>query len=328
MNVYAISFIAAGNYDDCENILLMIENRPPRSHLEDMWNERMSYRNGVTAGELGAKDDFYEFRGNKWRRKGSVNLSVDQRSPTGNESDYSDEETKTSKSGKSKFLLDNEQPSELLRETAYETVRLELGEPEGTGPGAEAENDGSDANGDNSMSSREMSSEVNYIVNPAGLASLLESISFQTSDIDLLLTLYSLIDKRGLKSVDIRDVLLSFLVVCSASVSACLRSAFRLYDRARSTVMGKDAMIHVLGTLSRACSYFGDRGLSQSQVVDLVDSLFTMAGKLEGCISYEDYHDLIVKHPIVEMMLSIQFQGPVRDKILDEEKIYALDIIV
>jgi Ca2+-binding EF-hand superfamily protein len=165
-----------------------------------------------------------------------------------------------------------------------------------------------------------------FFVTPSRLARMLESRNFIDSDIDLMLTLFSLIDKRGYKLLDIRDVFISFLVVVSKSVKECVLSALRMYDRENSTVIEKDTMVHVMSLLNNACTYFGDRGLLQAQVVDLVDSLFTMAGKVDGYISYIDYQDIISQHPIVEMLLSHQYQGPVRDKILDEEKIELLDI--
>ena len=45
---------------------------------------------------------------------------------------------------------------------------------------------------------------------------------------------------------------------------------------------------------------------------DEVDRLF---------IPYREYIDLIVEHPVVEMMLSVQYQGTVKNKMMSQEGI-------
>jgi hypothetical protein len=53
----------------------------------------------------------------------------------------------------------------------------------------------------------------------------------------------------------------------------------------------------------------GDKKLLDSQVGDLVDSIFTLAGKLDGDLSAEETYELLISHPILEMFISMQFQG-------------------
>ena len=47
--------------------------------------------------------------------------------------------------------------------------------------------------------------------------------------------------------------------------------------------------------------------------------MYTTAGKIDGHINYTEYIELIAEHPIVEMLLTPQYQGLARDKVFDEE---------
>ena len=74
--------------------------------------------------------------------------------------------------------------------------------------------------------------------------------------------------------------------------------------------------------------YVGDRPLDSAYVMDLVDSVYTTAGKIDGHINYTEYIELIAEHPIVEMLLTPQYQGLARDKVFDEETLMGVDVEV
>ena len=156
--------------------------------------------------------------------------------------------------------------------------------------------------------------------------------------------------------VDIRDVFISILVVISKSVKECIDAAFLLYNRGNNLtriktvgsststsdenidrkMVSNKSLFHILSLLNISCSYFSDKYLEQSQVEDLVDSVFATSsssssslastspsksshtsvsenGKIKSLNFYE-FSDVIVLHPLLEMMISIQFQGPLKDK--------------
>ena len=160
--------------------------------------------------------------------------------------------------------------------------------------------------------------------------------------------------------VDIRDVFISILVVISKSVKECIDAAFLLYNRGNNLtriktvgsststsdenidrkMVSNKSLFHILSLLNISCSYFSDKYLEQSQVEDLVDSVFATSsssssssssslastspsksshtsvsenGKIKRLNFYE-FSDVIVLHPLLEMMISIQFQGPLKDK--------------
>ena len=101
-------------------------------------------------------------------------------------------------------------------------------------------------------------------------------------------------------------------------------------------MVSNKSLFHILSLLNISCSYFSDKYLEQSQVEDLVDSVFATSsssssslastfpsksshtsvsenGKIKRLNFYE-FSDVIVLHPLLEMMISIQFQGPLKDK--------------
>ena len=53
--------------------------------------------------------------------------------------------------------------------------------------------------------------------------------------------------------------------------------------------------------------------------VSLTDSTEEEVDRL--FIPYREYIDLIVEHPVVEMMLSVQYQGTVKNKMMSQEGI-------
>ena len=58
---------------------------------------------------------------------------------------------------------------------------------------------------------------------------------------------------------------------------------------------------------------------------DFVDSIYTSAGKINGCIYYPNFIEYISTHPLMEMFLSPQFQGSMREKMFSHEEIEKLD---
>jgi hypothetical protein len=56
--------------------------------------------------------------------------------------------------------------------------------------------------------------------------------------------------------------------------------------------------------------------MERNHVKDVVDSIFTMEGKMEGFIVYESYIPFIVQHPVLVLFASHQFQGLSRAKYL------------
>lgn len=169
----------------------------------------------------------------------------------------------------------------------------------------------------NDVQSSEVKVEINYSINHASFSKLMkdDQLNLHPSDVDIFHTLFTLLDKRGYLIVDLRDLLITFSVVVSDSIQSLLNLVFTITDRTQSGIIDKDYLIKIINLLNDTLIYFGDKNLPCSQVLDLVDSVFTSAGRVDGEIYYPDYIDRIVQHPLVELITSPQFQGFLRDKV-------------
>jgi hypothetical protein len=100
--------------------------------------------------------------------------------------------------------------------------------------------------------------------------------------------------------------------------------SFKVMDREGSGFIDKSEIVQVLRVLNETCSFYGDKSLEMSLIYDLVDSLYTSSGRIDGSICYLNIAEFIANHPITELALSPQFQGPARSKLLSEEDIDAI----
>lgn len=175
---------------------------------------------------------------------------------------------------------------------------------------------------------KEQLESMNYNVTPEKLHQLLEERNFDPSDISVMDNLYLLQDKRGFRQVDVRNIAIAISVLLAKTPRDCLEFALRQYDRNNSDLIEKSELHTLFVIMNDTLLYFGDKHLAEEQIRDLVDSIFTTAGKIDGLIYYPNFYDLIVSHPIVEMLLSPQFQGLTRDKIFDEDTLALMDLRV
>lgn len=76
-----------------------------------------------------------------------------------------------------------------------------------------------------------------------------------------------------------------------------------------SEIISKNHVLQLLKIMNTSLSFFGDNSLQVSQIDDLVDSVYTLRGKVDGDIRRGDFITLMFQHPIVELALSVQFQG-------------------
>lgn len=144
------------------------------------------------------------------------------------------------------------------------------------------------------------------------------------SDTKIFIDMFRLIDIRGSNIINLKDVIVAIMPLCCRSLRECFTYCFSVYDRSKSGVVDKQRMVHFLKVLNTACEYCGDRALNSVQIYDLVDSLYTSAGKIDGSLFYMSVVDSLATHPIVEMMLSPQFQGSMRKKVVSTVEINEL----
>lgn len=102
------------------------------------------------------------------------------------------------------------------------------------------------------------------------------------------------------------------------SLEQRLRNAINNFFRDRAGgCCSKKEIRWLMKIFNNTCFYFGDKRLQDSQVGDLVDSIFTLAGKLDGTLTQEETLELLISHPILEMFISMQFQGTDRSEVTE-----------
>jgi hypothetical protein len=166
------------------------------------------------------------------------------------------------------------------------------------------------------MAESDAPTPVNYTISEVAFLQLLHDKGFTSSDTDILLNLFRLIDTRGFREIDIRDALISISVITARSVHESFELSMKLTEREGNQIIEKHQLIHIFKLMNATCHYFGDK--------DLADSLYTSIGRIDGTIFYPHYIEYISTHPIIEMFLSPQFQGGMKDKLLSDEEIDAM----
>lgn len=165
------------------------------------------------------------------------------------------------------------------------------------------------------------SESFKYTILKPDLQSLLDKHKIRTRDAGVFIDFFHVIDDRNYGYVDLKDVLIAFSVLVAQNLRDCFEICLRFVDRKSDHLIDKIDLVHIVKTLNNSLFYFGDKHLPVEQAVDLVDSIYTTAGKIDGTIYYPNYLEHLCAHPIVELFLSIQYQGDGKDKILTEEQI-------
>jgi len=178
-----------------------------------------------------------------------------------------------------------------------------------------------------SISSQKTRLPASYMVSREVLQALLQRQNINTHDCELLDHIFSLVDTRGFAELDLREILGAFcLVVANEGISQFLTMLFRTFDRSESMAMSRTEMLRIFTLINETLFYFGDRPLDPRYVRDLVDSVFTTAGKVDGFVNWTDNIELIEQHPIVEMLFSMQFQGLAREKVYDLGTLESIEV--
>lgn len=165
---------------------------------------------------------------------------------------------------------------------------------------------------------------VSFILKEDVFMQMLVDQHFSSSDIDILINLFRLIDNRGFREIDVRDVFICFAMFAADSILQIFELSMKITEREGTQIIDKRQLVHIFKLLNSTCQYFGDRCLQMDQIQDLADSVYTSIGRIDGTIFYPHFVEYVADHPIIEMFTSMQFQGGVRDKLLTDEQVDAL----
>ena len=163
-----------------------------------------------------------------------------------------------------------------------------------------------------------------YFIHENEFDSLIKYLQISESDCKVFIDMFRLIDIRGSNIINLKDAIIALSPITCRSLKECFSFCFTIYDRSKSGVVDKQRMVHFLKILNTSLGYCGDKELNAVQIYDLVDSVYTSAGLIDGPLFYASIIESLATHPIVEMMLSPQFQGSMRNKVVSTEQINAL----
>jgi hypothetical protein len=108
--------------------------------------------------------------------------------------------------------------------------------------------------------------------------------------------------------------MISFASLKALSLPDALRETFGMFDYEKKELLERSEFVRIFRVLNSQLENFGDKSLQESQLEDLVNSVYTMNGKIDGVICYNDFIVTIAEHPIIQMVLCLQFQGTSREK--------------
>ncbi len=170
-----------------------------------------------------------------------------------------------------------------------------------------------------------------YLIHIEKMLAMTRLAGFDESDVDLMEAMFRLVDQRGFEEADIRHVLvpMALAVGCkNGSISNAIKLIFTIFDRACTDIVSKQEMLQIFNLVNEGILYIGDKPLDANYIVDLTDSIFTEAGRIDGYVQWIEYVELIAEHPIIEMLIAPQYQGLARDKVFDEETLLNVDVCV
>ena len=138
---------------------------------------------------------------------------------------------------------------------------------------------------------------------------------FQKEDISLFRDLFLRMDEMGKEEMSFKDLMILIAVLLAPDLTSAIETAFRIWDFERKELLEQKEFMRVLRNLNMLLENFGDKKLQESQMQDLVNSVYTINGKIDGVICYTDFLTVIVEHPIIQISLCVQFQGTGREKL-------------
>jgi hypothetical protein len=153
-----------------------------------------------------------------------------------------------------------------------------------------------------------------YPIHPDHMMNICKFIKMEKGDITVLVDIYTTMDHKGTNNASLRDVLCAFMPLCATSVEECVKTCCTIYDVDDTSTVGYGVLLHVFRLIIDGVDFFGDKVVTDHHIKDVVDSIFTMEGKVEGFICYDDYLPFIATHPVVVLLGSVQFQGQMRTK--------------
>ena len=150
---------------------------------------------------------------------------------------------------------------------------------------------------------------------------LQDEMGFYPTDVEVLLNFFHLNDNKNRGVVDIRKYLVSLSPISCSSIPCMFLFSLNMMDYKNEQFISKRDLHMIVRLINDSLRFLGDKSLTVHQVDDLVDSVYTAAGKIDGDLFYPDFIEYLSNHPMVQLLTSVQFQGTIQSKLMDEEAI-------
>lgn len=150
---------------------------------------------------------------------------------------------------------------------------------------------------------------------------ILVQLNVHASDVDIFEDIFRLLDVRSRGISNIRDVCISLAPLLAKNLTHMYTICFEILDRQKVNLVTKEDVVLVMKLMNNTCSNVGDKPLAPEILSDYVDSVYTAAGRIDGEIYYPDYVETLSMHPIIQLLLSPQFQGTLTSKLMTDEEI-------
>lgn len=166
-----------------------------------------------------------------------------------------------------------------------------------------------------------MPDEEAFAIDDRHFEEILLRLQVHQSDRDVFEDYFRLQDKQNRGISNLRQVLISVATTTTSSIQSLITTCLKIMDRTNSKMVEKTEFIVICKVINDTCFYVGDKALPVEQVYDLVNSVYTSCGKIDGQIYYPDVIEYVSQHPIVQLFISKQYQGSVASKLLTDEQI-------
>jgi Ca2+-binding EF-hand superfamily protein len=129
-----------------------------------------------------------------------------------------------------------------------------------------------------------------YDISLEDMLQLCRDCNMTDSDTEIVEAMFRLVDSRGFEVADLRSVMVPLAITtCKNGVAECVNLVLSLFDRAETDTIEKTQMLRIFNLINEGVLYMGDRALDSQYIVDLVDSVYTTSGKIDGYINYSEY---------------------------------------
>ena len=133
----------------------------------------------------------------------------------------------------------------------------------------------------------------------------LEIIGAHETDQEILDKMFTLYDETGDEIVPYKEFCCGASILTRGNLHDKIGFAFQLWDYEGKGVMSKKDCTKCLKAVNQAMDFFGDRTLTNKQIVMLIDNIYSEAElNADETMDYAEYVSAICTHPVLTNFLT------------------------